>query len=173
MLYIWIASFIHACLVDRNLQICADPERGTGVRTDPPPPPPPLKNHKKGFLAILVSITWKITKLQRQHSMLTQQNSFNGVSLVGRWWSAFSGIGFFLLFSRHEQKQQQKSCQTCSWTLSDKAVWIRAWQTLVYKYRQLFPTEEVHYFLNHRRKYFFTFLTFYSFIVNVKIIFRI
>ena len=28
-----------------------------------------------------------------------------------------------------------------------------------YKYRQFFPTEEVH-FLNHRRRYFFTFLEF-------------
>ena len=126
--YIWIGSFIHACLVDRNLQTCADPERAKGG----PDPPPPWKNHKKGFLAILVSITRKIKKLQSQHSILAQRNAFNGVSLVGRWWSAYSGIGYFLLFSRHEQKQQQKSCHTCSWTPSDKAVWIRAWQTLVW-----------------------------------------
>ena len=139
---------------------------------DRPPPPPPWKNHKKGFLAILVSIPRKITKLQSQHSILAQRNAFNGVSLVGRWWSAYSGIGFFLLFSHHEQKQHnnKKSCHTCSWTRLDPRMTHISLVDRNYKYQQFFPTEEVHYFLtidadislhlSHRRRYFFTFLAF-------------
>ena len=51
----------------------------------------------KGPLSILVWIPYKITKLPRQHSMLGHhrpagETPFNGVSLVGRWWPAFSSI---------------------------------------------------------------------------------
>ena len=43
-------------------------QRGAGIRTPftPPPPPPPRKITKiLGFLAILVRISWKITKLHK------------------------------------------------------------------------------------------------------------
>ena len=59
---------------------CADPEYvcvcvggggGQGSCTPTSSPPHPLKDHKiKGFLAILVRIHRKITKLPSQHSML-------------------------------------------------------------------------------------------------------
>ena len=51
---------------------------------------------RKGNLAILVRIPWKITELPSRHSMLAMvlARHLNDVSLAGIWWPAFSGIWF-------------------------------------------------------------------------------
>ena len=48
---------------------------------------------------MLVRIPWKITKLQSQHSMLSQhaKRHLNGVSLEGRWLPALSGTCIWIL----------------------------------------------------------------------------
>ena len=77
----------------------ADPEGGLGVR-------------------IQIQIPWK-SQLPSQHSMLSHhrhasETPFNGDSLAGRWWSAYSGT--WILKKKNHQ----------SWTPSDKTFWIRA-----------------------------------------------
>ena len=83
---------------------CADPEGGQRVRT-------PLENQENiGFLSnILVWITWKITKLQSQHSISGHYRPVREMpfkrSLVGRWWPAYSGIWILPpLFNRKNPK---------------------------------------------------------------------
>ena len=82
MLYILIANFINACLVDRNLQKCADPERGQGSGT------PHLEYHKNEFLSNTSLDPLKNHKAAKPafnvgSSYARQRNAFNGVSLVG------------------------------------------------------------------------------------------
>ena len=58
---------------------------------------PPLKNHKnKGFSSNTGPDPLKKWQLPSQHSMLgrhlhASETPFNGVSLAGRWWPAYSG----------------------------------------------------------------------------------
>ena len=168
MLYIWIASFIHACLVDRNLQTCADSERGTGVQTRPPP----LKKSQKGSLSN--------TSLdpQKNHIASIQYWPRETHFMAFRWW-ADDGPHIVALDTFSSSPVMNKN--------NNKKVVIHVvgplWQSCLdprmtnislvdrnYKYQQLFPTEEVHYFLtidadislhfSHRRRYFFTFLAF-------------
>ena len=61
--------------------------------------PDPLKNHKKiGFPINIDPDPLKITKLPIQASIkwwaidTPAKRHFKGVSLMGRWWSIFSGI---------------------------------------------------------------------------------
>ena len=75
-------------------------QRGGGRESGPPPPPPPphLKITKtENFSAILDRIPWNSQKLPSQHSTLghhqhASETPFKGVSLAGRWWSAFCDI---------------------------------------------------------------------------------
>ena len=128
-------------------------------------PDPHLKNHKKGFLAILVSIPWKITKLQSQHLMLGHHLPAKEMQLMAFCWCTDDGPHIVALDSfssspimnKKQKQQQQKSFHTCSWTPSDKTVTNICLVDRNYKYRQLFPTFHTLFF-NHRRKYSFTFL---------------
>ena len=80
------------------VQSCADPKGGGAGGPDPPPPP--QKNHKNiGFLSNTGLDPLKITKLPSQHSMLRHHRhpsetpfNYDGVSLVGQSWPAYSGI---------------------------------------------------------------------------------
>ena len=93
----------------------------------------PLKNHKAAKPAFNFG-----------PSSARQRNAFNGVSLV-----RISGIGFFLLFSHHEQKKNNNKKVVISVAgppltkLSGSAHDKSSLVDRNYKYRQLFPTEEV------------------------------
>ena len=105
-----------------------------GVRT-------PLKNHKNvGFLAKLVQILEKITKLPSQHSMLGYHRPASETPFKWR----FAGGPMMALFkcyldplSSHQKTnkqtkiKQKKACQ--SWTPSGKTFWIRACRPRTYK----------------------------------------
>ena len=148
-----------------------DSERGVGAGPPPPPPPwklqkgslsntslDPLKNHKAAKPAFNVG-----------PSSARQRNAFNGVSLVGRWWSAYSQWHWILspllpLWTINKNNNKKKSCNTCSWTPSDKAVLVRAWQILVWQISAIISYGEVPcrtLFFNHQRRYFFKFLAFW------------
>ena len=67
---------------------CADPEwDGGGGAGAPAPPPPPEKSqtYTASFLAILVQIPRKITKLLSQHSMLGHHWRFAGGPMMTRF----------------------------------------------------------------------------------------
>ena len=73
------------------LTVHARIQKGGGGQGVCPPPPTPEKSQKYrvGFLAILVRIPWKITKLPSQHSMLghhphTSETPFAGGTMNAR-----------------------------------------------------------------------------------------
>ena len=68
----------------------------------------------KGSVAILGRISWKITKIRSQHSIwviidLSPKRHLNGVSLAGRSWPAYSGIGSTLPPPPPKKKKKKKT----------------------------------------------------------------
>ena len=141
MLYTWIASFIHACLVDHNLQTYADKERGTGVRTRPPP-----EKSQKGFLS-----NTSLNPLKKSQSYKASIQCWPREThlMAFRWW-ADDGQHIVALDSFSSSPVMNKNnnkkvvIHVVGPPLDPRMTWH------VYKYRQLFPlfpTEEVHYYL--------------------------
>ena len=88
-----IQKRISACYSLTFMQISRE---GTGGLD---PTPPPLKNYKAiGFLAILVQIYWKITKLPSHHSMLGQHQHASETPFKWLWslWRYF--IEYYINF---------------------------------------------------------------------------
>ena len=96
-LFIWASSWenlsevcnilLYSCLTESLSPLSMWGSRGgTWVQTSPP-----LLKNRKGFFAIMVWISWKITKLPSQPSM-SGHHWPTSVSLVGWWWPPFSVI---------------------------------------------------------------------------------
>ena len=86
--------------------------------------PPEKSENKVVFLAILVQIPWKITRLPCQPSILGHLN-------VVCWWG--DGGSFLVVFgflSSISTKKQNTQIKRQSWTLYDKTFWIRAWNCM-------------------------------------------
>ena len=58
------------------------------------------------------------------HHRHASETPFNGVSLAGRRWPAYSGTWILPPLIK-KKKKKKKRFQ--SWTPSDKTFWIRAW----------------------------------------------
>ena len=102
-----------------------DPDGGGGTGCPDPPPPPPWKITFFCFVAILVRIPWKITKLPSQHLMLghhrpASETPFKWRFADGPTMARYSGI--WILSSLIKNKKKSYS----SWTPSGKTFWIRA-----------------------------------------------
>ena len=86
-----------------------------------PYPPPPEKSQKYSFFKHVWSRSPEKLRSYRasiQCWVVTStpaERHLNGVSLAGRWWSAYSGTWIQCTPSPHQRKK--KSCQ--SWTLLD------------------------------------------------------
>ena len=94
-------------------ETCADREegRGQGIWT---PPPPPLKNHKNiGFFSKTGSDPLKNHKATKPAFNVgpSLARHLNGVSLVGRWFPAFSAI--WILFSLIKMLSQTFWIRAC------------------------------------------------------------
>ena len=117
---------------------CADPG---------PDPPPPWKITKHRVFKQYMSGSAEKSQLRSQHSMLgihwhASETPFNGVSLAGRWWPAYSGTWILPPLINFKNKR----CQ--SWIPSDKTFWIRAW---IMSVDSLISIEPVHTHCMHAR----------------------
>ena len=97
---------------------------GQGVRI-----PENSQHHRVSFLAILVRIPWKITKLPSQHSMLGLNRPASETQCKWRFagWPIRARFKWCLdPLSPHQRKQIKQTKRGQSWTPSDNIFWILA-----------------------------------------------